>query len=219
MISWTVLKCLNININITEPDIEGWAHEGGFAVFGAGSGVGRLRFRFIPVHIPLNQRQAVVHLIHRQQRHLGDKRNQSKKMKTDSRSKKRGNSLVWTQTCKLRSTSQLVSKSSSSSPKGFMSCSATWDHEQERQKTLKGQSISVTWSQHESVVPHLQPTNIEEKLQQGENREVEVYIVTRVPLSWIQELATNQTSQEEAVDRHRHHLVKRHESNLQVFHD
>jgi len=60
--------------------------------------------------------------------------------------------------------------------------------------------------------PHLQPTDIEEKLQQGENRQVEVQIVARVTLSWIQELTTNQTSQEEAVDRHGRHLVKKHQA-------
>lgn len=115
--------------------------------------------------------------------------------------------IVWMQTCKLRSTSQLVSKSSSSSPKGFMSCSATWEHEQYSSETDKGITFCV---QHQcKVVPHLQPTNIEEKLQQGENGQVEVHIVTGVPLSWIQELTTNQTSQEEAVDRHCRHLVKR----------
>lgn len=65
---------------------------------------------------------------------------------------------------------------------------------------------------------HLQPTNIEEKLQQGENGQVEVQIMTRVALSWIQELTTNQTSQEKAVDRHRRHLMKRHESSLEMSH-
>lgn len=67
------------------------------------------------------------------------------------------------------------------------------------------------------VDSHLQPTDVEEKLQQGENRQVEVQIVTRVTLSWIQELTTNQTSQEEAVDRHCRHLVRRHKSG--VFHN
>lgn len=45
----------------------------------------------------------------------------------------------------------------------------------------------------QSVVPHLQPSNIEEKLQQGKNREVEIHFMTRVSLSWIQELTTDQT--------------------------
>lgn len=44
-------------------------------MFSAGSSVGGLRLRLIPVHIPLDQRYAVVHLIHRQQGHLGDNRN------------------------------------------------------------------------------------------------------------------------------------------------
>lgn len=56
-------------------------------------------------------------------------------------------------------------------------------------------------------VRHLQPPDVEEELQQGEDRQEKVHVVTRVTLSWIQELTANQTSQEEAVDRHRHHLV------------
>lgn len=59
-----------------------------------------------------------------------------------------------------------------------------------------------------AAVHHLQPTNIEEELQQGEDGQVEVHIVTRVPLSWIQELTADQTSQEKAVDRDCHHLVE-----------
>lgn len=41
-------------------------------MFSAGSSVGGLRLGLIPVHIPLNQREAVVHLVHRQQGHLGE---------------------------------------------------------------------------------------------------------------------------------------------------
>lgn len=61
---------------------------------------------------------------------------------------------------------------------------------------------------------HLQPPDIEEKLQQGEDRQEEVHVVTRVPLSWIQELPADQTGQEEAVDRHGHHLVTTENTNL-----
>lgn len=68
----------------------------------------------------------------------------------------------------------------------------------------------------ESAVYHLQPANIEEKLQQGEDRQVEVHIVASITLSGIQELATNQTSQEEAVNRHCHHLDKTLVSCLQL---
>lgn len=59
-----------------------------------------------------------------------------------------------------------------------------------------------------SVVSHLQPTNIEEKLQQGENGQVEVNIMARVTLSWIQKLTPNQTGQEETVDGHCSYLNK-----------
>lgn len=73
-------------------------------------------------------------------------------------------------------------------------------------------STAASCGYNKSALYHLQPTDIEEKLQQGEDRQVEVHIVTRVPLSWIQELTTNQTSQEKAVDRHGRHL--RHESSV-----
>lgn len=53
---------------------------------------------------------------------------------------------------------------------------------------------------------HLQPPDVEEKLQQGEDRQVKVHVVTGVSLSRIEELTADQTSQEEAVDGHRHHL-------------
>lgn len=51
-------------------------------MFGTGSSVGGLRFRLVPVHVPLNQWQAVIHLIHRQQGHLGHNENNVKWMKT-----------------------------------------------------------------------------------------------------------------------------------------
>ena len=56
---------------------------------------------------------------------------------------------------------------------------------------------------------YLQPANIEEELQQSEDRQIEVLVVTRVALGRVQELPTNQTSQEEAVDGHGHHLISR----------
>lgn len=54
---------------------------------------------------------------------------------------------------------------------------------------------------------HLQPPGVEEKLQQGEDWQVEVHVVTGITLRRVQELTANQTSQEEAVDCHCHHLV------------
>ena len=58
---------------------------------------------------------------------------------------------------------------------------------------------------------YLQPANIEEELQQSEDRQIEVLVVTRVALGGVQELPTNQTSQEEAVHSHGHHLISRHQ--------
>lgn len=54
----------------------------------------------------------------------------------------------------------------------------------------------------------LEPTSIEEELQQGEYRHVEVQVVVWVALRGVQELAANQTHQEEAVHGQSHHLEK-----------
>jgi len=54
------------------PDVQRRAHEGGLAVFSAGCSVRRLGLRLVPVLIPLYVGDAVIHLIHRQQRHLGE---------------------------------------------------------------------------------------------------------------------------------------------------
>lgn len=47
---------------------------------------------------------------------------------------------------------------------------------------------------------HLQPAGVEEELQQGEDGDVEVEVVTVVTLGGVEELTTNQTSEEESVD-------------------
>lgn len=75
-------------------------------------------------------------------------------------------------------------------------------------------SLSEGIAQSQSDVLHLQPTDVEEELQQGEHRQVEVQIMTGVTLNWIQELTTDQTSQEKTVDRYCRHLIQKHSSGL-----
>lgn len=55
-------------------------------------------------------------------------------------------------------------------------------------------------------ISDLKPPGIEEELQQSENGHVEVKIVARVTLSGVQKLTTDETDQEETVDRQCHHL-------------
>lgn len=52
----------------------------------------------------------------------------------------------------------------------------------------------------------LKPTDIEEQLEKGEKRNVEVYIVSRVTLLGVQELLSDQGKEEERIHRQRHHL-------------
>lgn len=47
---------------------------------------------------------------------------------------------------------------------------------------------------------YLQPTSVEEELQQCEDGHVEVQVMTWAALSGVEELATDQTSKEEGVD-------------------
>lgn len=58
-------------------------------------------------------------------------------------------------------------------------------------------------------ISDLKPPSIKEELQQSENGHVEVKIVTRVTLTGVQKLTTNQTDQEETVHRQCHHLSER----------
>lgn len=58
-------------------------------------------------------------------------------------------------------------------------------------------------------ISDLKPPGIKEELQQSENGHVEVKIVARVTLSGVQKLTTDETHQEETVDRQCHHLLER----------
>lgn len=59
----------------------------------------------------------------------------------------------------------------------------------------------------------LEPASIEEELQQGEYRHVEVKVVVWIALSRVQELAANETDEKETVHGQSHHLEDR-ESDL-----
>lgn len=58
-------------------------------------------------------------------------------------------------------------------------------------------------------ISDLKPPGIKEELQEGENGHVEVKIVTRVTLSGVQKLTTDETHQEKTVDGQCHHLSER----------
>lgn len=60
-----------------------------------------------------------------------------------------------------------------------------------------------------SAFVHLEPAGVKEELQQRENGHVEVQVVTWVALRGVQELATDETHQEETVDGQCHHLSDR----------
>lgn len=64
----------------------------------------------------------------------------------------------------------------------------------------------------DQLLRDLQPPGVEEELQQGEDGNVQVQVVTRVALTRIQELTTDQTHQEETVNCQRHNLRDRGQS-------
>lgn len=51
------------------------------------------------------------------------------------------------------------------------------------------------------ALPDLEPASVEEELEQGEDGDVEVEVVTWVTPARVQKLPANQTRQEEAVHR------------------
>lgn len=55
----------------------------------------------------------------------------------------------------------------------------------------------------------LEPTSIEEELQQGEDGHIEVKVMTWISLSGVEELATDKTDQEKTVYCQSHHLWDR----------
>ena len=59
-----------------------------------------------------------------------------------------------------------------------------------------------------------QPAGVEEELEQGEDGDVEVKVVTLVALGGVQELSTNQTHQEEAVHGQSDNLRHEGEENV-----
>lgn len=64
-------------------------------MFSAGGGIRGLRLRLVPVHVPLNRRKVVVHLIHAQQGHLGSD-TKTPKVNTPGCGGRKGDEELWT---------------------------------------------------------------------------------------------------------------------------
>lgn len=184
-------------------------------MFSAGGGVRWLRLRLVPVHVPLNYREVVIHLIYGQQGNLRGNTNTPNV---------NHNTPGWGEQ-KERGTGQSVSKPGDYDQQASwlqsrrrllrMDLSAVRPPEEQKTKRVTAKvPKSTAVAAGVDDARHLQPADVEEKLQQGEDRQEEVHVVTRVPLSWIQELTADQTGQEEAVDRHCHHLVTTENINL-----
>lgn len=125
-------------------------------------------------------------------------------------------------TCRFLSISLLVSKSSSSSPKGLMICSATCGRGQvaggRGQGHLHGtpkchqprcvRCHARDWGPpgHPPPVPHLQPAGVEEELQQGGKGHVHVQIPLLPRLQRLQELPPDEAEGEEGVHGDGDHL-------------
>ena len=54
---------------------------------------------------------------------------------------------------------------------------------------------------------HLEPAHVEEELQEGEDGNVEIHLVTLEPLAGVQELSAHQRGHEEGVHSEGHDLV------------
>lgn len=64
---------------------------------------------------------------------------------------------------------------------------------------------------------HLEPSGVEEELQQGEDGHVEVEVVARVTLGRVEELTTDQTSEEKGVDGESDHLKRDRQRETTMF--
>lgn len=64
---------------------------------------------------------------------------------------------------------------------------------------------------------NLQPASIEEELQKGKDRNIEVKVMTWITLTRVQKLSTNQTHQEETIHCQSHNLSwkKMHDGHIQ----
>lgn len=56
------------------------------------------------------------------------------------------------------------------------------------------------------LIPDLQPASIEKELQKGKDGDIKVKVMTRITLTRVQKLTTNQTHQEETVHCQSHNL-------------
>lgn len=55
---------------------------------------------------------------------------------------------------------------------------------------------------------YLEPSDIEEELQQGKNRDVQIQIMSFITLGWVKKLSPDETSYKEAVYSNSDHLWK-----------
>lgn len=70
-------------------------------------------------------------------------------------------------------------------------------------------ALSLFCTETRDNISDLEPAGIEEELQQGEYRHVEVEVVVWIALSRVQELAANETDEKETVHGQSHHLEDR----------
>lgn len=61
---------------------------------------------------------------------------------------------------------------------------------------------------------HLQPASIEEELQQGEDRYINIQVMALVTLGRVEELTTNQASEKKRVDSQSDDLLRETETSL-----
>lgn len=71
-----------------------------------------------------------------------------------------------------------------------------------------GYLSSGCWIKDQGSELHLQPTRVEEELQQSKDGHVEVKVVTWVTSGGVKKLATDQTGKEEGVDGESHDLER-----------
>lgn len=64
---------------------------------------------------------------------------------------------------------------------------------------------------------YLEPSDIEEKLQQGKNRDVQIQVMSCITLGWVKELPSNETSYKEAVYSNSYHLWKQDKKQVQLL--
>lgn len=68
-----------------------------------------------------------------------------------------------------------------------------------------------------SNLSYLEPSNIEEELKEGENRDTEIQIMSFVALGWVKELSPDETRHKEAVYSNGHHLLTQNKKQIKSW--